>query len=53
VLMGLSGCSVGRTVPSDGTVTPTVVTPSGSYQIVVAASSTGLVRSVNLTLIIQ
>jgi hypothetical protein len=53
VLMGLSGCSVGRTVPSDGTDTPTVVTPSGSYQIVVAASSTGLVRSVNLTLIIQ
>jgi hypothetical protein len=47
------GCSTGRTVPSSGTGTTTVVTPSGSYPIVVAASSTGLVRSVNLTLIVQ
>jgi len=48
----LAGCSIGRTVPSSGTVTPTVVTPSGSYSIVVAASSTGLVRTVNLTVVV-
>jgi hypothetical protein len=29
------------------------VTPSGTYTIVVAGSSAGLVRSVNLTLIVQ
>jgi hypothetical protein len=53
ILLLLVGCSTGRIVPSSGTGTTTVVTPSGSYPIVVAASSTGLVRSVNLTLIVQ
>jgi hypothetical protein len=53
VIVGLSGCSMGRNVPSTGTVTTTVVTPSGTYPIMVAGSSTGLVRSVNLTLVVQ
>jgi hypothetical protein len=51
----LNGCSVGRTVPSETTTggTSTVTTPSGSYTLVVAGSDAGLVRSVNLTLVIQ
>jgi hypothetical protein len=47
-------CGTSRTVPLDSTPTATAaVTPSGTYNIVVAGSSTGLVRSVNLTLIVQ
>ena len=54
-LVAISGCGETRTVPSGttgggGTV---VVTPSGSYTLVVAGSSAGLVRSVNLTLVVQ
>ena len=50
----LVGCATGRTVPSSGgTTTPSVVTPNGTSSIVVAGSSTGLVRSVSLTLVVQ
>jgi hypothetical protein len=51
----LNGCSVARTVPAGtaGGGTSTVTTPSGSYTLVVAGSDAGLVRSVNLTLVIQ
>jgi hypothetical protein len=56
LLLGvLAGCSASRTLPATsapGTNT-TVVTPSGSYTIVVAGSSAGLVRAVNLTLVVQ
>ncbi len=53
VLLALNGCATGRTLPQTGTTATPVVTPSGSYGIVVAGSSTGLVRSVNLTLVVQ
>jgi hypothetical protein len=56
LLAGLVGCSaVGRTIPlgSSGGTTPSVVTPSGSYTIVVSGSSAGLVRAVDLTLVVQ
>jgi hypothetical protein len=54
LLLTTAGCGSGRTIPeSSGTGSTTVVTPSGTYTIVVAASSAGLVRSVNLTLVVQ
>jgi hypothetical protein len=54
LLLGVMACGTSRTVPLDSTPTATAaVTPSGTYNIVVAGSSTGLVRSVNLTLIVQ
>jgi hypothetical protein len=50
----LAGCGTPRVVPvtdaSSGSGTPT---PSGSYNLVVAGTSVGLTRSVNLTLIVQ
>jgi hypothetical protein len=50
----LAGCGTPRVLPvtnaSSGSGTPT---PSGSYNLVVAGTSTGLTRSVNLTLIVQ
>ena len=54
-LVLLAGCSTGRLIPDSGTNTPTapIVTPSGTYTLVVAGSSAGLVRSVNLTLVVQ
>jgi hypothetical protein len=55
LLGAVAGCStVGRTIPSGGGGGgTTVTTPSGTYQITVAGSGDGLVRSVNLTLIVQ
>ncbi len=53
VLLALSGCAAGRTLPQTGTTATPIATPSGKYGIVVAGSSTGLVRSVNLTLVVQ
>jgi hypothetical protein len=47
------GCSVTRTIPTSGTGPTPLVTPSGTYNLVVAASSAGLVRSVDLTLMVQ
>ncbi len=54
-LLVLGGCSTGRTIPGSTSNTPVVpiVTPSGSYTLVVAGSSAGLVRAVNLTLVVQ
>jgi hypothetical protein len=50
----LAGCGTPRVLPvtnaSSGSGTPT---PSGSYNLVVAGTSVGLTRSVNLTLIVQ
>jgi hypothetical protein len=51
----LAGCGSGRHIPTNasagGSTSP--VTASGNYSIVVSAASAGLVRTVNLTLIIQ
>lgn len=50
----LAGCSVSRIIPATtlggGTATPT---PTGTYNLTVAATSNGLTRSVGLTLIVQ
>jgi hypothetical protein len=49
-----AGCSTSRTVPGETVPgTTTAVTPSGTYTLVVAGSGAGLVRSVNLTLVVQ
>lgn len=57
LLVGLMGCStVGRIIPGNGSgggTTPPVVTPDGSYTIVVAGSSGSLMRTVDLTLVVQ
>lgn len=54
VLLGGGGCSAGRTLPSvTGTLPTSAVTPSGTYTLLVAGSSAGLVRSVDLTLVVQ
>ena len=56
VLLVLAGCTtVGRTIPPSGTGTnpDPVVTPKGTYTIVVAGSSAGLVRAVQLQLKVQ
>jgi hypothetical protein len=56
VALGVSGCTaVGRTIPGSGGggVGSSPVTSSGSYGITVAGSSAGLVRAVDLTLVVQ
>jgi hypothetical protein len=56
LLVGLAGCAtIGRTIPpgSGGGGSPPVVTPNGSYTLIVAGSSAGLVRAVDLTLVVQ
>jgi len=57
LLMAANGCGGGRLIPSNGGPgsgsTQGSVTPTGTYNIVVTASSAGLTRSVNLTLVVQ
>ena len=58
LLLMIQGCGAGRSIPSaSGTGgSPSgsgAVTPSGTYSIVVAASSAGLTRTVNLTLVVK
>ncbi len=55
VLVVAGGCSTPRSVPSDigSPVTLSTPTPSGTYTLIVAGSSAGIVRSVNLTLLVQ
>lgn len=56
VLVALSGCGSGRVIPPPGYPNQppgTSPTPSGTYAIVVSATSAGLTRTVNLTLIVQ
>ncbi|MCL2659385.1 MAG: choice-of-anchor D domain-containing protein [Acidobacteriaceae bacterium] len=56
VLVCLTGCSVQRLIPGDGGSSGTglgVTTSPGSYGIVVTATSAGLSRSVNLTMVVQ
>jgi hypothetical protein len=54
IVTTITGCATVRTVPSSGSGGGTVVvTPPGTYTLLVAGSSAGLVRSVNLTLVIR
>ncbi len=53
-LSQLAGCGVGRQIPPGTNTTPSgPITPSGAYSIAVSATSAGLTRSLNLTLIVQ
>jgi hypothetical protein len=52
----VAGCGVTRLIPSTGgssSTGPATPTPSGTYNIVVSATSVGLTRNINLTLIVQ
>ena len=54
LVIAVAGCGSSRTLPgSGGSGTTPVVTPSGTYTLLVAGASTGLVRSVSLTLVVQ
>ncbi len=55
VLLVAGGCGEGRLIPSaSGPGSGSgAVTPAGTYNIVVTATSTGLTRTVNLSLIVQ
>jgi hypothetical protein len=55
-LTSITGCAAARTLPGNGSGGgggTLVATPPGTYTLLVAGSSAGLVRSVNLTLIVQ
>ncbi len=49
------GCGAGREIPLSGSSTPVAgaATPAGTYLITVTATSSGLTRSMNLTLTVQ
>ena len=58
VLFTVQGCGAGRSIPNaSGTggspASPGSVTPAGTYAIVVSATSAGLTRSMNLTLVVH
>jgi hypothetical protein len=57
VLIVAGGCGAGRLIPSSGGPgsgsATSSITPTGTYNIVVTASSAGLTRTVNLTLVVQ
>ena len=51
-----AGCTASRLIPlatGSSPVNPVTPTPSGTYNLVVSATSAGLTRSINLTLIVQ
>jgi hypothetical protein len=55
-LIVVTGCGAGRAIPLVGGSNPNPpgsITPAGTYTIVASASSGGLTRSVNLTLLVQ
>jgi hypothetical protein len=56
-LVAATGCGAGRAIPlqsgSNPNPPPNPITPAGTYTIVASASSGGLTRTVNLTLIVQ
>jgi hypothetical protein len=56
-LVAATGCGAGRAIPLEGGSNPNPpsnpITPAGTYTIVASASSGGLTRSVNLTLIVH
>jgi hypothetical protein len=59
MLLAASGCGAGRTIPVQGGTSSTSplpsgpATPAGTYTIVASATSAGLTRTVNLTLIVR
>ena len=54
VLLCASGCGAGREIPASGVGGgTTVTTPSGTYPLVVTATSAGIARTVGLTLVVQ
>jgi len=57
LLIAANGCGAGRDIPLGGGSNPGTpsgpVTAAGTYTVVAAATSAGLTRSVNLTLIVQ
>jgi hypothetical protein len=57
LLLAASGCGAGREIPLSSGSNPGTpsgpVTTAGTYTVVAAATSAGLTRSVNLTLIVQ
>jgi hypothetical protein len=56
-LIAATGCGAGRAIPLEGGSNPnppsSPVTPAGTYTIVASASSGGLTRAVNLTLVVH
>ena len=56
-LLSTSGCGAGRRIPGSGSSDPTqpsqTATPAGTYPITISATSAGLTRTINLTLIVQ
>jgi hypothetical protein len=56
-LIAVTGCGAGRAIPlesgSGSGPTSPPVTPTGTYNIVASASSSGLTRTINLTLTVQ
>ncbi|MEI9981620.1 MAG: choice-of-anchor D domain-containing protein [Edaphobacter sp.] len=56
-LVTATGCGVGRTIPLESGSNPnppsSPVTPTGTYMIIASATSSGLTRTVNLTLIVK
>ena len=56
LLVAVTGCGAGRAIPFEtgsGPGPPVAITPAGTYTIVASATSGGLTRTVNLTLIVQ
>ncbi len=55
-LLALAACGTARTIPTTASPTTPIVltpTPSGTYNLVVTGTASGLTRSVNLTLTVQ
>jgi hypothetical protein len=55
-LIAMTGCGAGRAIPLESGSNPNPpisISPAGTYTIVASASSGGLTRTVNLTLIVQ
>jgi Abnormal spindle-like microcephaly-assoc'd, ASPM-SPD-2-Hydin len=57
MLIAATGCGAGRAIPLENGSSPSSpsgpVTASGTYTVVVSAASAGLVRTIDLTLIVQ
>jgi len=53
VLVLLGGCGAGREIPTTGSDPVVYTTASGTYNLMVSATSAGITRSVPLTLIVQ
>jgi len=49
----LSGCGSGREIPTSGVGSASYPTPTGTYNLMVSATSAGITRSVPLTLVVE